>query len=199
MIVGGGGYNLISLENIVSLIRGVTYDKANVSLMQTNNQILTADNIDLDGNFVLKKVIYINDNEKFDETKKLIQNDIFICLSSGSKEHVGKVAFINENTNYLIGGFMGILRTNNNAISKYVYMVLNNEKIREIVRNLSTGSNINNLNSKILDLKIPLPPLEMQEKIVAEFEKFENEISIRKEKLESLKGAYSEILDRYLK
>ncbi|MBP5779321.1 MAG: restriction endonuclease subunit S, partial [Campylobacter sp.] len=52
---------------------------------------------------------------------------------------------------------------------------------------------------RIKSIKIPLPPLEVQEKIVAEFEKIENEISIRKEKLESLKGAYSEILDRYLK
>lgn len=52
---------------------------------------------------------------------------------------------------------------------------------------------------RIKSIKIPLPPLEVQEKIVAEFEKIENEISICKERLENLKGAYSEILDRYLK
>ena len=34
---------------------------------------------------------------------------------------------------------------------------------------------------------------------VREGEKIENEISLRKEKLERLKGAYSEILDKYLK
>ena len=62
------------------------------------------------------------------------------------------------------------------------------------------GSTIERIyNDDLRNIKVPLLSLEVQEKIVAEFEKIENEISIRKEKLESLKGAYSEILDRYLK
>ena len=192
-------HKFVKIDEIANLIRGVTYDKSNVSLNITKNAVLTADNIDLEGNFVLNKIIYIDESINFDNIKRLLQNDIFICLSSGSKTHIGKVAFINENTDYFIGGFMGILRTKENVIPKYVYMVLNNETIREIVRNLSTGSNINNLNSKILDLKIPLPPLEVQEKIVTEFEKIENKIAARKEKLKNLNGAYNKILDKYLK
>ena len=53
--------------------------------------------------------------------------------------------------------------------------------------------------SFIKNLKIPLPPLEVQEKIVAEFEKLEKQIAVRKQRLENLKNAYNEILDKYLK
>ena len=157
------------LSNVAEIIRGVTYNKMQQATTPTNNIVLTADNITLSGEFSLNKQIFINENVKLDDKKKLSKNDCFMCFSSGSKEHVGKVAFIESDTNYFAGGFMGIVRVlPNKTEPKYLYFVLNSSVIRNYVRQISSGSNINNLSSTLLDLKIPLPPIDIQKKIVAE-------------------------------
>lgn len=53
--------------------------------------------------------------------RKLSKNDILMCFSSGSKNHLGKVALIHEDMKYYAGGFMGILRCYENAFSVFIY------------------------------------------------------------------------------
>ncbi len=157
------------LGEIVDIIRGVTYSKADQVNEKTKNVVLTADNITLRGDFDINKEVYLNEDFNAPEDKKLKKNDIFICFSSGSKEHLGKVAFIENDTNYLAGGFMGIIRTKNNTEPKYIYQLLNSS-LRQSIRDIGSGSNINNLSGLINDVKIPLPPLDIQQKIVSEIE-----------------------------
>ena len=162
-------WELVKLGDVSSLIRGVTYSKKD-QVSASNNKILTADNITTAGKLVIKKVIYIDDNIKISNEKKLKKNDIFICLSSGSLKHLGKVAFVRENLNFYSGGFMGIIRTRSkNIISKYLFEVL--YIFKKYLEDMAIGSNINNLSSSIANIKIPLPPKEIQEKIVEECEK----------------------------
>jgi restriction endonuclease S subunit len=97
------------------------------------------------------------------------------------------VAFIENDTNYLAGGFMGIIRTKENSLSKYLFQLLNSV-LRQQIRDLGSGSNINNLSSVINDIKIPLPPLEIQQKIVSEIEVLEKKENGAKEKIEKLKN-----------
>lgn len=92
-----------------------------------------------------------------------------MCFSSGSKEHLGKVTFIENDTNYLAGGFMGIIRTKDEVQPKYVYQLLNS-LLRQSIRDIGSGSNINNLSGLINEVKIPVPPQNVQEKIVKEIE-----------------------------
>lgn len=174
-------WDLVKLEKILTLVRGVTYSKNDQSVERTNKVILTADNITLDGNFVLEKEIYLNDSFKINDEKKLIKDDIFICLSSGSLKHLGKVAYIFENTNYYAGGFMGILRINENIKPKFIFNILNTSTYKEVFEYYGNGSNINNLSSSINNIKIPLPPLEIQEQIVKECERVDNEVEKAKE------------------
>ena len=190
-------YQLEKLEKFVDFIRGVTYNKNLVVINETKNKILTSDNIKLDGGFVIEKVIYLNDDIILDNNKRLKQNDIFICVSSGSKNHVGKVAFIDYDTNYFAGGFMGILRSNSNNSIKFVFYFLNSKNGKKLLQELSTGSNINNLSSKILDIRIPKPPLEIQEQIVAECEKVDNEFKTIRMEIDELKTKISEIFTKF--
>ena len=106
-----------------------------------------------------------------------------MCFSSGSKEHIGKVAFIDKNTNYIAGGFMGIIRAKK-INEKYLYFLLN-YTYRESVKNLSNGNNINNLSSLLNNLKIPLPPKDIQEKIINEIETLEILEKESREKIEN--------------
>ncbi|MDD2478066.1 MAG: N-6 DNA methylase [Candidatus ainarchaeum sp.] len=188
-------FNSIKIDKLCNIIKGVTYSKENQSLAKTNKIILTADNINLEGNFELKKQIYLDENFNIDNIKRLKKEDIFMCFSSGSKQHVGKVAFIPNDTNYYAGGFMGIIRckNKNELLPKYLYSLLNG-KLRNSIRRISTGSNINNLSNLINDLEIPLPPKDIQEKLVKEIENLEKKESFEKNKINELN---QKIINKY--
>jgi type I restriction enzyme M protein len=161
-------------DEVADIIRGVTYSKGDQSNNTTNKIILTADNITLNGNFEINKTVYLYDDYQISNEKKLRKNDIFICFSSGSKQHLGKVAFIEKDTIYYAGGFMGIIRVKNNNEPKYFYQLLNT-LLRQAIRDIGSGSNINNLSGVINEIKIPLPPFDIQKKIVAEIEVLEKQ------------------------
>lgn len=169
-------YPLVKLGDFALPIRGVTFDKKDQSQNNTNNIVLTADNITLDGHLEIVKKIFVSDSIVFDKEKKLKKNDCFMSFSSGSKEHVGKIAFIEKDLPYYAGGFMGILRINNkNILPKYLYELLNNETMRNEIRSNSSGTNIQNLSNKISEVKIPLPPLNIQQLIISECNKVDKE------------------------
>ncbi len=163
---------MVKLGEVCELIRGITYSKED-EVEENGYPVLRANNINLDGTLNFDEVKQISKKVNLNENKKLKKGDIFICLASGSKEHIGKVAFINNDIDYYFGGFMGAIRTLNNEIlnSKFLFINLKNSKFNEYLRIQISGVNINNLNSKILyEFQIPLPPLEVQQKIVAKIE-----------------------------
>lgn len=164
-------WDMVKLGDVCELKRGLTYSKKDETNDNNGVAVLRSNNIDLKTNtLILNDIKYISKNINVLDDKKLLQNDVFICLANGSKEHLGKVAYIDKNTNFYFGGFMGVIRSNLQLInSKYLFNCLASSKFNQYLRNNITGVNINNLNAKILyDYKIPLPPLEVQEEIVKE-------------------------------
>ena len=190
------GWERVKLGEVCEIIRGVTYDKTLQTTQETNNIILTADNITLKNTFEISKLIYLNENFNGDKNKILRKNDIFICFSSGSLKHIGKVAFIDKDTNYYAGGFMGILRSKLNA--KFIFHSIANDDFKQKLENSATGSNINNLSNNISNLQIPLPPLKEQEKIISAIEYIENEMRDLAKILDILESQKSKILQKYL-
>lgn len=172
-------YEVTSFSDIASLTRGVNYQKSQQVTFKTNNIILPADNITLSGELVVTKEIYVDDTVTLAEDKRLKKNDIFICMSSGSKEHIGKVAFVDKDTNYYAGGFMGIIRVNpQKCLPKYLYYyLLASPEYREEIKLLTQGANINNISSTINSIKIPLPSVEVQQLIVEELEGYQQVIT----------------------
>lgn len=172
-------YELVSFSEIAALTRGVNYQKSQQSTIKTNNVILPADNITLSGKLEITKKVFVDDTVILAKEKQLKKDDIFICMSSGSKEHIGKVAFIDEDTNYYAGGFMGIIRTNpHKCLPKYLYYyLLASPEYREEIKLLTQGANINNISSTINSIKIPLPPMKMQIQIVAELDGYQHVVS----------------------
>lgn len=180
-------------DEAAQIIRGVTYSKGDQTSDRTDKIILTADNITLDGNFEIKKEIFLYNDFEISSEKKLAKNDIFICFSSGSKEHLGKVAFIEIDTDYYAGGFMGIIRVGKENEPKYIFQLLNT-LLRQTIRDIGSGSNINNLSGVINDTQIPLPPLEIQKKIVSEIDVLEVKEKKARENVKILKLKIDELI-----
>lgn len=144
----------------------------------TDNVILTADNITLSGNLEINKQIYLRTSKILDSAKRLNKNDCFVCFSSGSKNHVGKISFIEKDLPFYAGGFMGIIRSNTDRIlPKFLYAILNSPSYRQIISDESNGNNIQNLSQSIGRIKIPVPPIDIQKQIVEGIGKVDKSVS----------------------
>ena len=84
---------------------------------------------------------------------------------------------------------MGLLRkkVDKDLLNKYLFELLNLEEYKNIVRNKATGSNIQNLSNAIQDIKIPLPPLAIQQKIVNECEAIDAQVAQAQEQTKTAK------------
>ena len=179
-------WEMVKLGDVCELKRGITYSKSD-EVIENGLQILRANNIDLKTNALnLDDIKLINKRLNLSEDKKLCAKDIFICLASGSKEHIGKVAYIFSDTNYYYGGFMGVIRSyQTKVIPKFLFYCLISPKFNQYLHNTISGVNINNLNAKILyNYEIPLPPLNIQEEIVAKIEEEEKAVEECKKLIE---------------
>ena len=180
---------MVELRKVCELIRGVTYSK-NHEVENNGLKILRANNINLDGTLNFEDVKNISLNLDLNDDKRLKKDDIFICLASGSKSHIGKVAYIEKDTEYYFGGFMGAVRLvrKETAIPQYIFQQLKSSKFNDFLRTEISSVNINNLSSKILaKYRIPLPPLEVQEQIVAEIDQHQKIIAGAKQVVQNWK------------
>ncbi len=81
----------------------------------------------------------------------------------------------------------------------FLYYVLNTDEVQNQFRANAQGSVVQNLNtSRVFGVKIPLPPIETQQKIIAEIEKIESKIATLKAELEGIASKKEEILRKYL-
>jgi restriction endonuclease S subunit len=191
---------MVRLGDVADIIQGLVFDKENKSIKETNLKVLTNTHIDLENNQLnlKEKPIYLKENLEVDNEKKLKKDDIFIASSSGSLKHLGKVAYIDKDTDFYAGGFCSIIRCNNKIIPKFLFELLKTSDFRDFINTLK-GSNINNLKQDSLkSIKIPLPPLEIQKELVEKIEKLEEKINSLKEKNKQIQKEIKKILKETL-
>lgn len=169
--------SIAKIKDVCEFVRGLTYSK-NDEVDFSRNAVLRATNIDLNSKKLnLNDIRYIDDSVTVKADKKVKVNDILICTASGSKSHLGKVAFIEEQIDMAFGGFMGVLRAKPNINPKYLFSFLKSDIFLHHVFNTSDGANINNLKfSQFEDLDIALPSLPIQQKIVEKLDSIFSEI-----------------------
>lgn len=153
---------MVELGEVCKVIRAVVYSKKDEA--DSGSKVLRANNINLNGELVLDDIKVVK--KDFSPNQLLSMGDIVICLASGSKDHIGKVAYIYTNTDFYFGGFMGAIRTSSELNSKYLFYLLHNDHFNLYLREQIAGANINNLNAGILGrYKIPLPPLKSRNRL----------------------------------
>ena len=179
------GWEYKKLGEVASFFRGLTYSgKDEVSF--SNNIVLRSNNIDLNTNTInFDELKFISDSIIIPKDKKLKKNSIFMCMSNGSKLHLGKVAFIDKEYPYAFGGFMGlIVPKEDELMPKMAYYYFCSQKFKTYLSSIGNGANINNI--KFVDIAkdtIPIPPKSTQLSIVSELDKINELIRLKKEQL----------------
>lgn len=177
------------LGEVASYVRGLTYNKGDESPNNSGYKVLRANNITLSNNLLnFDDVKIVKFETAVKPHQKLYSGDILISAASGSREHVGKVAFIKSDLDYYFGGFMGVVRCKEGLNPRYLFHVLTSGFFQAYLSNVLNSSTINNLNSKVMNaFVIPIPPLETQQEIVKILDKFteleatlEAELALRK-------------------
>lgn len=174
------------LGEVASFSRGLTYSKHDEA-ESSENVVLRSNNIDLSsGKLDLSELKFLKKDYIIPEDKRLKRGSIFICMSNGSKAHLGKVAYIDKDYGYAYGGFMGQITPNEELNGRYLHYALSSPEYKQYIKSLSEGANINNLKYKDLELfEIPLPPLSEQSWIVSRLDAAFGEIEGLKAKAEA--------------
>ncbi|MCT8849617.1 restriction endonuclease subunit S [Glaesserella parasuis] len=188
------------LGDIASYIRGLTYTKNNESPNNEGYKILRANNITLSNNTLnLDDIKIVKFDTKVKENQKLYKNDILISAASGSREHVGKVAFITADLDYYFGGFMGVIRCVNDVNPRYVFHILTSDLFQNYLNEVLNSSTINNLNSKVMEaFFVPIPPLDVQQEIVRILDAFTSLTAELTAELTSRQKQYQYFRDKLL-
>ncbi len=192
-------WQIKKLGNICDFQRGLTYSKKD-EVDFSNKVVLRANNINMQDNTLdFTDLRYIRDEIEIPENKITMVGSLLICTASGSKSHLGKVARIDQEYGYAFGGFMGQIVPRKDVDSKYLFYVFVSDAYKELIANLSSGVNINNLKfDDLKDFEIPLPSFPEQRRIVKILDEVFVEVAKAKENAEkSLKNS-KELFESYL-
>ena len=179
------GWEKKRLGDICIYQRGLTYSKDD-EVDKSSKSVLRANNIDLE-TFTLDfdDLKYLREDFYIDPKYLLSKDSILICMSSGSKSHLGKVAFVERDFDYAFGGFMGLITPKTN--SRYLYLFMTSPFFRSHLQKITNGININNLKfSTLQDLFVPLPNAEIQSKVVKELDRITVLIELKRNQLKDL-------------
>jgi type I restriction enzyme, S subunit len=165
------------LEDVAIIVRGVSYSKEFASNEPKTDfvPILRANNIQ-EAQLNLDDLVYLP--QRFVDKSQMIRSgDIVIAMSSGSKNLVGKAGQAQTDYQAAFGTFCGVVRPKGNLENKFIGYFFQSSQYRDVVRVLSSGSNINNLRSEhITQQDFPIPPLLEQKRIVAKLEELLSEL-----------------------
>ena len=155
----------VSLGKIGVVISGTSYDKSKIS--ESGIRILRGGNIS-DNKLSLYGDDVFLPTEYYSEDKQVQLGDIVLVASTGSMDVIGKPAIVTEEmANTQIGAFLRIVRTKK-EFSKYIGLIFMSDYYRNQIRDLVKGMAINNIkNGYLLNMLIPLPPLEEQNEITS--------------------------------
>ncbi|MHA1575205.1 MAG: N-6 DNA methylase [Alphaproteobacteria bacterium] len=137
-------------------------------------------------------VAIIDVEEKQFSSRKLMKGDLIVEKSGGSEtQAVGRIVLFDlEDENFSFSNFTNRLRIKEGSkiTPNYLHIYLNFVYDQGYTFNIQNGaSGLKNLDmNKYLKIKIPVPPLKIQQKIISEIEKIEQKETENLEKTEKL-------------
>ncbi len=161
---------------------------------------LGGENIGADGKLNLNNINYVPD-EFYEENKdfEVEENDVLMCKDGAL---TGKVALVDEEQKepVIINEHLFIIRGNKEKINqKYLFYCLYPQEFQIALREKAKKTGQSGIDREgVLDLEIPYPKKEIQDKIIKFVEDKEKEITLMKNKIETLESDKEKILTSYL-
>jgi type I restriction enzyme S subunit len=193
------GWQNTSIGELVTFHRGVSYKRTDVeeAASSDNIPILRATNIQ--GSLTLIDPVYVPTRLVKPE-QKILENDIVIAMSSGSKSIVGKTAQATKSLHAAHGAFCGVARPKLSGVAGYLGYLFKSKTYRSVVTNSSKGTSINNLKiDHVLGIKFSLPPLEEQERIVDKIDELFSSIEAGERAIEQARAGVARYRKAILK
>lgn len=187
-----------TLGNIASFKNGLNYSRKSIGdLISIVGVKDFQDRFSPDLNMLDKVQI----DGKLSNDYELRPNDLLVVRSNGSANLVGRFLFISKlNAATSFSGFTIRIRPDLEKVEpKFLCYYLKNDIVQNKLTQDSKGANIKSLNQDLLSsIKIPLPPLKEQKKLVTQIEEIEVQIAELQEKLAKMPIAKDAILKKYL-
>ena len=182
-IKGGNGFPIkyqgITDDNLIPFYKVGDMNSAqnNIYMMQANNYVEEAIILD-----EIKGTIF--------EPNTIIFPKVGMAIKTNKKRLLTRRAAIDNNVMAIVVNEKAGVLTK--FLFEYFVFVVD-------LNDYASGANPPSISaSNISELKIPVPPLDVQQKIIDECEAYESKIAEAEKKLEELKGKTNEILKKYL-
>lgn len=187
------------LSEILETLESGKRPKGGVSEYQSGIPSLGGEHIDLNGKVSLTNMKFVP-VDFFNSSKQgvLKDLDILICKDGAL---TGKTSLFYKNEflydDGMINEHVFLLRTNQLGVQKYLFNILYSNQGQELLKLNVTGTAQGGLNREnLLNISIPLPPLEIQQKIVSEIEVLEEKEKNAREKVEKLKVKHNKTIEK---
>ncbi|MCG9784933.1 restriction endonuclease subunit S [Vibrio brasiliensis] len=171
---------ITSLEGKISIKHGFPFKSEFFSDKETNFIVLTPGNFHEEGGFKRqagKEKFYTGEapEEYLHEA-----GDLIVAMTEQAAGLLGSCARVPESGIYLHNQRLGLITTDPNIILKdYVYHLFKTKTVREQVRLTSSGSKVKHTSpERIYNVKVPLPSVAEQQRIVDFLDALENKIDL---------------------
>lgn len=128
------------------------------------------------GRVDLAELVFV-DESRVNPVQHLRPDDIVMTTSSGSVALVGKAACMGQlDRTTTFGAFCAVIRVTD-ALPRWVYWATQSDEYRRHISAAAVGTNINNLKREdIGSFPIPIPPMDVQRRMVAQLEELLAEV-----------------------
>jgi len=184
-------FEFVTISEICEVIRGITYGKSDQVDNPTEDTIKIATTKACQEFGIVERDLYNIPKRLVREERKFLQDGDILISTANSLNLLGRTTFVNRlKQNTTFGAFMTLVRPKNDSVLPlYLLHCLKTKHAKRYYElNANTTTNISNLTFESLNaFRIPLPPLEIQQQIVAEIEGYQKIIDGAKQVVNNYK------------
>ena len=176
---GSSRFRIVSLGEVASLIRGITFRKSDQLEQATHDSLLVATTKAAQESGIVYDALYHIPRSLLKDDQKLLRPGDILISTANSLRLLGRTTHVREVDRPIsFGAFMSVIRSTPGILDAYLLRCLRTEFASDFfLRNANTTTNISNLNlSTLAGFKLPLPPPEVQKEIVVEIEGYQRVI-----------------------
>ncbi|MGB1315943.1 MAG: restriction endonuclease subunit S, partial [Chitinophagales bacterium] len=198
-VINTSNGSLIRLENVTSKIgSGATPRGGESAYKREGINLIRSQNV-YDKGMIRKGLVFIDDTQakKLDNVT-VKKNDVLFNITGAS---VCRCCIVESD--YLparVNQHVSIIRANEKISPVYLHHILISPKIKAELLVIAQGSATREAITKIQleEFKIPVPPINEQQKIVSEIEKIETKIALLEKEIAAIPNQKEAVLKKYL-